>query len=39
MVFPDSPMEGMVGVHLYFAKLLGCGIKEQGCPATIRKPG
>ncbi len=28
-IFPDSPVKGMIGVQLYFAKLMGCIMAES----------
>lgn len=33
--FPGCTKQGMLNVHLYFVKLFGCAIKEQGIPIDI----
>ncbi len=34
-VFPDSPVKGMIGVQLYFAKVMGCLIVESRAPFDL----
>ena len=35
MIFPGSVQESMLGVHLYFLKLLGCQAVEHGIPLPL----
>jgi hypothetical protein len=35
-IFPDSPTQQMLNVHLYFVKLFGCRVVEAGAPIDSR---
>jgi hypothetical protein len=36
-IFPDSPAQQMLNVHLYFVKLFGCRVVEAGAPIDSRE--